>query len=228
MVWFEWSLTQTALVLAGSQAISRHSGHSDRYVAMDVGPAAQHSDAESEQQQLLQPAEGPQEGGRASVGGGGAVGGGWGSHEGHQNLWERVLGRMEFMHLPRALDRATHSSESAQSTADLMVTEVRITQPAAQHGAEPLASEASAPSRGPIVADTPPLAPATSPLPFLSSSSSVHLGLPPTTAVELAPGMAAVSAWVESLLPFVLLLSTVFLYEHSRGILVFIWSNPKP
>jgi hypothetical protein len=40
---------------------------------------------------------------------------------------------------------------------------------------------------------------------------------------ELTPGLAAVSSWLESLFPFVLLLTAVFLYEHSRGILVFIW-----
>ena len=123
-------LTTAVLFLAGVAPPVSPQGHADQSLAIDVGPAAQQSDAESEQQKLLADPAGSTEayshgverhrdaGAAERSSGGGGEGGGGG---GHQNLWERVVGmgrRMEFMHLPyTALDR---------STSDLTVTEVRI------------------------------------------------------------------------------------------------------
>ena len=62
------------------------------------------------------------------------------------------------------------------------------------------------------------------------------VGTNPRGVSGLSPQMQSVGRWVETCVPFVLLLAVVFIYEHGRGILIFSWltiflaqaSFPKP
>jgi hypothetical protein len=43
------------------------------------------------------------------------------------------------------------------------------------------------------------------------------------TQVDISPGLRALGRWFETIFPFAILLMMVFIYEHSRGLLVFLW-----
>ena len=46
---------------------------------------------------------------------------------------------------------------------------------------------------------------------------------PASVRSDVSPGMVAVARWAESVCPFGILLLCVFIYEHSKGLFVFVW-----
>ncbi len=55
------------------------------------------------------------------------------------------------------------------------------------------------------------------------TGTQAHTNTHTHTQVDISPGLRALGRWFETIFPFAILLMMVFIYEHSRGLLVFLW-----
>jgi len=58
---------------------------------------------------------------------------------------------------------------------------------------------------------------------YTHAHTHVHTHKHTHTQVDISPGLRALGRWFETIFPFAILLMMVFIYEHSRGLLVFLW-----